>query len=67
MPTIKAAVGSMRSLKIRAVLDAMQSFGPHFHGGLEIEVVGFAVPSGVSHTPRSRAELITGARKRAKR
>jgi inosine/xanthosine triphosphatase len=65
MPTIKAAVGSTRPLKIRAVLDAMQSFGPQFDRGLQIEVLGFAVPSGVSHTPLSRAELMTGAEKRA--
>ncbi len=65
MKIIKAAVGSTRPSKIRAVLQAMQSLGACFHAGLRFDAAGFAVPSGVSHTPASRAELMAGAQNRA--
>ena len=43
----------------------MQSFGSLLDAGASFNVVGVDVPSGVSHTPASRAELMAGARNRA--
>jgi inosine/xanthosine triphosphatase len=65
MPTSVVAVGSIRPLKLRAVSDALESFGPTLDAGARFDVVGVEVPSGVSHTPMSRAELMAGARGRA--
>jgi inosine/xanthosine triphosphatase len=64
MHTIIVAVGSTRPLKLRAVSDALRSLGAVLDPAAQYEVAGVDVPSGVSHTPRSRAELMAGARGR---
>jgi inosine/xanthosine triphosphatase len=65
MPAILIAVGSTRRLKLSAVEDAVASFGGQLNPEANIEVQGFEVESGVSHTPCSREELMRGARQRA--
>ncbi len=65
MQTIVVAVGSIRPLKLRAVSDALESFGGALEPGARFDVVGVEVSSGVNHTPRSRSELMAGARNRA--
>src|SRR5262245_23645185 len=65
MQNILVAVGSTRPLKLRAVTEALQSFSATLELGLRFDVAGFDVASGVSHTPSSRAELMSGARNRA--
>jgi inosine/xanthosine triphosphatase len=62
---IMVAVGSTRRPKLNAVREALTIFGPILDSQAEFEVVGLEVPSGVSHTPISRAELMGGARFRA--
>ena len=64
METIRIAVGSKRAPKIEAVREALEAFGPLLHPKASFEVRGFEVASGVSHTPRSHAELMAGARGR---
>jgi inosine/xanthosine triphosphatase len=64
MHTILVAVGSTRPLKLRAVSEALRSLGAVLDPAAQYEVAGVDVPSGVSHTPRSRAELMAGARGR---
>jgi inosine/xanthosine triphosphatase len=64
MPTGVVAVGSTRPLKLRAVSEALESFGDSLDAGVRFNVVGVEVSSGVSHTPLSRAELMAGARGR---
>lgn len=64
MPKIVVAVGSTRPLKVRAVSEAVESFGSSLGPGAQFDVRGVEVPSGVSHTPRSRAELMAGAKGR---
>ncbi len=64
METIRIAVGSKRAPKLEAVREALVSVGPLLHPKLRFEVTGFEVETGVSHTPRSRAELMAGARGR---
>jgi non-canonical (house-cleaning) NTP pyrophosphatase len=59
------AVGSTREPKLNAVSEALKVFGPFLHPDAEFTVVGIEVLSGVSHTPRSRAELMAGARGRS--
>jgi inosine/xanthosine triphosphatase len=63
MPTV-VAVGSTRPLKIRAVSEAIESFGASLEPCARFEVRGIEVPSGVGHTPVSRAELMAGAKGR---
>jgi inosine/xanthosine triphosphatase len=65
MPTYIVAVGSTRPLKVRAVSDALQSFGAALELGARFDVIGVEAHSGVSHTPLCRAELMAGARNRA--
>lgn len=65
MGKIIIAVGSTRKPKLAAVREAAQQFAEAWSPGLEIEVVGREVESGVSHTPSSRKELMLGARQRA--
>ena len=55
----------MRHPKLNAVRDALTMFGPMLDSSAQFEVLGVDVPSGVSHTPASRAELMAGARFRA--
>ena len=65
MEKIQIAVGSTRGPKLAAVRQAMEAFGPVLTSAAQFEVVGVEVPSGVGHTPSSRAELMRGARQRA--
>jgi inosine/xanthosine triphosphatase len=46
------------------VSQALQAFGPFLAAGTEFGIIGIEVPSGVHHTPLSRAELMAGARGR---
>jgi inosine/xanthosine triphosphatase len=62
---IIVAVGSTRRPKLNAVREALAIFGPILDSNAQFEVVGVEVPSGVSHTPISRAELMAGANFRA--
>ena len=64
METIRIAVGSKRAPKLDAVREALEAFGPLLHPKSKFEVKGFEVATGVNHTPRSRAELMVGARGR---
>jgi len=64
METIRIAVGSKRAPKVDAVREALSVLGPLLHPKSNFEVMGFEVETGVSHTPRSRAELMAGARGR---
>ena len=63
--TIKIAVGSTRRPKLAAVHEAIQEFGAVLAPGMEFEVIGVDVESGVGHTPANREELMLGARQRA--
>jgi inosine/xanthosine triphosphatase len=62
---IIVAVGSTRRPKLNAVREALAIFGPKLNSNAQFEVVGEEVPSGVTHTPASRSELMAGARFRA--
>jgi inosine/xanthosine triphosphatase len=64
MEKIQVAVGSLRQPKLDAVLEALKAIGPFLHPHAAFTVVGIEVPSGVGHTPRSREELMAGARGR---
>jgi inosine/xanthosine triphosphatase len=64
METIRIAVGSKRAPKVEAVRQALEVMGPLLHPNSSFEVRGFEVETGVSHTPRSRTELMAGARSR---
>jgi inosine/xanthosine triphosphatase len=64
MPKIVVAVGSTRPLKVRAVSEAIESIGSSLAPGAQFDVRGVEVPSGVGHTPVSRAELMAGAKGR---
>jgi inosine/xanthosine triphosphatase len=63
--TIKIAVGSTRRPKLAAVHEAIREFGALLAPGVELEVIGVEVESGVGHTPANREELMQGARQRA--
>ena len=65
METINIAVGSTRRPKLAAVQEAIGEFGALLAPGVEFEVIGVEVESGVGHTPASREELMQGARQRA--
>lgn len=65
MNKIFVAVGSTRRPKLNAVWEALTIFGPALDSGGQFEVVGVETPSGVSHTPTTREELMAGARSRA--
>jgi inosine/xanthosine triphosphatase len=65
MNKIILAVGSTRHPKLNAVREALTIFAPILDSSAQFEVVGVDVPSGVSHTPASREELMAGARFRA--
>jgi inosine/xanthosine triphosphatase len=58
------AVGSTRRPKLNAVKDAVSAIAPFFEEGTSLEVEGYKVESGVSHTPVARDELMQGARQR---
>jgi non-canonical (house-cleaning) NTP pyrophosphatase len=65
METILIAVGSKRAPKVGAVREALVVLGPLLHPNSTFEVRAFEVPTGVSHMPVSRAELMAGARGRS--
>ncbi len=65
MTRIIVAVGSTRRPKLNAVREALDAFAPLLAPSAVFEVTGAEVPSGVSHTPASREELMLGARRRA--
>jgi inosine/xanthosine triphosphatase len=58
------AVGSTRPAKLDAVSEALEAIGPMLDPETQFQVAGVEVPSGVGHTPQSRAELMAGARGR---
>jgi non-canonical (house-cleaning) NTP pyrophosphatase len=58
------AVGSTRGPKLDAVHDALKLCAEHLNLNAQFEVLGFAVDSGVGHTPSSSAESMRGARQR---
>jgi len=58
------AVGSTRGPKLDAVHDALKLCADHLNPSAQFEVIGFAVDSGVGHTPLSSAESMRGARQR---
>jgi len=64
-PCCRIAVGSTRRPKLRAVQEAAASFGSILAPNAQLEIQGYEVESGVSHTPVSREELMQGARQRA--
>jgi inosine/xanthosine triphosphatase len=64
MKTWHIAVGSTRRPKLNAVKEAALAIAPLLGDGAHLEVSGFEVESGVSHTPASREELMQGARQR---
>ena len=65
MPTWHIAVGSTRKPKLEAVKEAAVSVAALMGKDLMMDVTGYDVQSGVSHTPTSREELMQGARQRA--
>ncbi len=65
MPLCRIAAGSTRRPKLNAVQEAADLFRCHLSADTTIEVHGYEVESGVSHTPLSREELMRGARQRA--
>ena len=64
MNKIIVAVGSTRRPKLNAVWEALSVFGPTLDDNAQFEIAGVEVPSGVSHTPLSRSELMKGAQQR---
>jgi inosine/xanthosine triphosphatase len=58
------AVGSTRGPKLDAVHDALKLCADHLDPNVQFEVLGFAVDSGVGHTPLSSVESMRGARQR---
>lgn len=65
MRKILIAVGSTRRPKLNAVWEALTVFGPSLDAEAQFEVVAVETPSGVGHTPSTRAELMAGAKFRA--
>jgi inosine/xanthosine triphosphatase len=65
MKTIHIAVGSLRAPKLDGVREAIAAIGALLDSAAVFKVVGVEVPSGVGHTPVSRAESMAGARNRA--
>jgi inosine/xanthosine triphosphatase len=65
MSKIIVAVGTTRRPKLNAVWEALTIFGPSLDPNSPFEVVGEEIPSRVTHTPLSRAEIMTGAKNRA--
>jgi|SRR5271169_985441 len=64
MKTWQLAVGSTRRPKLNAVKEAALAIGPLLGDDAVLNVAGYEVESGVSHTPASRGELMQGARQR---
>lgn len=59
---MKIAIGSTNRVKIQALEEVLKDY-PKF---IEAKIIPFSVPSGVSDQPHSIAEMITGAKNRAK-
>lgn len=64
MRKIIVAVGTTRPPKLNALRDALNTFGPMLDQNVSFELIGEETPSGVSHTPLSRAESMSGAKHR---
>jgi inosine/xanthosine triphosphatase len=64
MSALQIAVGSIRRPKLNAVKEAAAAIAPLLGEGTTLEITGYEVESGVSHTPCSREELMQGARQR---
>ncbi|HEX4003600.1 MAG TPA: inosine/xanthosine triphosphatase [Candidatus Acidoferrales bacterium] len=64
MQTIAVAVGSARHPKLNAVREALAALAPIVVPTVQFEICSVDAPSGVSHTPLSRAETMAGARQR---
>lgn len=64
MRTIYVAVGSTRGPKIAGAKRAVELIAPFLAPEASFEVVGADVPSGVRHTPLTRADGMAGARHR---
>lgn len=64
MSTLQIAVGSIRRPKLNAVKEAATAIAPRLGEATALEITGYEVQSGVSHTPSSREELMLGARRR---
>jgi inosine/xanthosine triphosphatase len=64
MPRIYVAVASARKPKLDATRETLKVLGSALDSSAEFEVVSVDVPSGVRHTPLSRAETVAGARSR---
>jgi inosine/xanthosine triphosphatase len=65
MPLCRIVAGSTRRPKLHAVQEAAAAFRNFFSADTIIEVHGYEVASGVSHTPLSREALMQGAQQRA--
>ena len=65
MAKLIVAVGSTRRPKLNAVWEALTILGPALEPNQQFEVIGEEAPSGVSHTPLSRSEIMSGAKNRA--
>ncbi len=66
MGKIHVAVGTTRSPKLAALREALAAVGPHLDDPApEFDIAAVDVPSGVSHTPLAREEIMAGARGRA--
>lgn len=65
MEKIIVAVGSTRRPKLNAVWEALSVFGPSLDDNAQFDIAAVEVPSGVRHTPLSREEMMSGARRRA--
>ncbi len=65
MNPCRIAVGSTRRPKLQAVQEATASFAAKLSPNAPLEIQGYEVESGVSHTPSSVEELMQGARQRA--
>jgi len=65
MEKIIVAVGSTRRPKLSAVREALDQIAPQWPDGAQFDIAGIEVPSGVRHTPLSRADIMAGARQRA--
>lgn len=64
MSTWRIAVGSLREPKLNAVKDAAAAIAVLLGDAVAMEIAGYEVESGVSHTPSSQLELMQGARQR---
>jgi inosine/xanthosine triphosphatase len=65
MQTWHIAVGSTRRPKLNAMNDAASAIAALLDRNIDMQVAGYEVDSGVSHTPTSREELMRGALQRA--